>query len=110
MKQFLASIFAVNGLIAICAVVMLALFSPIFSMADIDQNTVRKLRSSGQILSLETIHTKARSIKPGKILETELEQKKGRYIYEVELLDEAGTVWEIKLDAATNTLIEIEQD
>ena len=33
--------------------------------------------------------------------ETELELKKGNYIYEVEILDGAGKVWELKLNAKT---------
>ena len=80
------------------------------TQADISQSTARKLSASGQILPLETIHTKAKSIKAGKILETELESKKGLYVYEVELLDVHGTVWEIKLDAKTGALIKLEQD
>ena len=89
----------------------LILFNPIPSLAaDVDQATARKLRSSGQILPLEKIHTKAKTIKAGKILETELETKKGQYIYEIELLDNKGIVWEIKLDAETGQLIKLEED
>lgn len=77
---------------------------------DVDQATARKLRSSGQILPLEKIHTKAKTIKTGKILETELETKNGQYIYEIELLDDKGIVWEIKLDAKTGQLIKLEED
>jgi uncharacterized membrane protein YkoI len=83
---------------------------PPATYADIDQATARKLVSSGQILPLEKIHEKAKQIKPGKILETELEKKRGLYIYEVELLDSHGTVWEIKLDAKTGQLIKLEED
>ena len=86
------------------------LLNPVPVQADISQATARRLSASGQILPLESIHTKAKSIKAGKILETELESKKGIYVYEVELLDSQGTVWEIKLDAKTGTLIKLEQD
>ena len=89
---------------------ILILFNPMPTHADIDQATARKLRSSGQILPLEKIHTKAKTIKAGKILETELETKKGQYIYEVELLDNKGIVWEIKLNAKTGQLIKLEED
>jgi uncharacterized membrane protein YkoI len=77
---------------------------------DIDQATARQLSASGQILPLEKIHEKAKQIKHGKILETELEKKRGKYLYEVELLDEHGIVWEIKLDAATGQLMKLEED
>ena len=79
-----------------------------FAAAEEGQVTVRKLQESGQILSLEKIAKLANAVKPGEILETELEHKKGRYIYEVELLDTRGQVWEVKLDAKTGKLIKLE--
>jgi uncharacterized membrane protein YkoI len=90
---------------------MLMIFNSLHIFAeDIDQATVRKLRSSGQILPLEKIHTKAKTIKTGKILETDLETKNGQYIYEIEMLDDKGIVWEIKLNAKTGQLIKLEED
>lgn len=77
---------------------------------DVSQHTARQLVASGQILPLEEIHKKAHVIKPGKIIETELEIKKGKYVYEVELIDDKGYVWEIKLDAKTGSLIKLERD
>jgi uncharacterized membrane protein YkoI len=69
-----------------------------------------RLLSKGEILSLEKISQKARSYKPGEILEVELEKKHGRYIYEVEILDAASQVWELKLDAKSGQLLKMEQD
>ena len=77
---------------------------------DIDHVAARKLREAGEILPLEKIAERARTTKPGQILGTELDYKKGRYVYEVEILDEHGQVWEIKLDAKTGTLIKMEVD
>ena len=84
--------------------------NPMVTFAEDSQVLARKLSASGQILSLEIIHEKAKAIKFGKILETELEIKGSRYIYEVELLDDKGLVWEIDLDAKTGKLIKLEQD
>jgi len=78
--------------------------------ADDDHVTARKLRESGQIMPLEKIVERARSEKPGEVLETELDRENGRYFYEVEIVDEAGQVWDIKLDAGTGALIEMERD
>lgn len=78
--------------------------------ADDDQALARKLRASGEILPLEKIAAKARSVKPGELLETELEHDHGHYIYEVEILDKAGQVWELKLDARTADLLKLERD
>ena len=75
-----------------------------------DQATARKLRTSGQILPLEKIAQLARAAKPGKVIETELERKRDRYIYEVEVLDAQGQVWEVKLDAQSGRLIKVESE
>lgn len=77
---------------------------------DVDLVQVRKLQASGAILSFEKIAELARAIKPGDILETELEKRQGRYVYEVEILDAKGVVWELKLNARTGELIKLEID
>lgn len=69
-----------------------------------------KLSAKGEILSLEKISKLAKTRKPGEILEVELEKKRGRYIYEVEILDEHSQVWELKLDARTGQLLKMELD
>ena len=81
-----------------------------FAAADEDHELARRLRESGQILALEDIMTKARAIKAGELLETDLEKKQGRYVYEIEILDQAGQVWELELDAATGKLMQMERD
>lgn len=78
--------------------------------ADEGQAAARNLRESGVILSLEKIAEHARGVKSGEILETELERDHGRYVYEIEILDETGQVWELKLDAGTGALIKMEID
>jgi uncharacterized membrane protein YkoI len=72
--------------------------------------TARKLSESGQILSLEKIIESAKAIKAGDFLEIELERKRDLYVYEVEMLDSDGQVWELKFNAKTGELIEIERD
>lgn len=71
---------------------------------------VRRLRAAGEILPLEQIARHAQAIKAGEILETDLERKPGGYVYEVEVLDAGGHVWELKLDAKTGQLIKLELD
>ena len=45
-----------------------------------------------------------------RLLELELEEKHGRYIYEVELLTVQGQVRELKFDASSGKLLEDEED
>lgn len=78
--------------------------------ADDDDKRIRRLQRSGEILSLDQIFNHARTVKQGRILDTELDDDDGLLVYEIELLDARGRVWEMKLDARTGRLIELEQD
>jgi len=78
--------------------------------ADSDSERARLLKQQGKILPLEQIITAAMAVKPGQILETELEEDDGRFVYELEILDEAGQVWELELDATTADLIELDNE
>lgn len=80
------------------------------AQAEEDHQLARKLRQQGEILSLEKILNLARGHKNGEVLETELEKKRGRYVYEIEMLDAKSQVWELKLDAKTGQLIKMELD
>ena len=92
----------------IAALVLICVSAVSFVNADESQLTARKLSEAGLILPLEKITKAAKAIKAGEILETELELKKGIYIYEIEILDNKSQVWELKLDAKTGKLIKLE--
>ena len=80
------------------------------AVADESQAVVRQLREAGKILPFERISEIARGFRPGEILEVELEKEKSGYVYEVEILDAHGQVWEVKLDARSGDLIEVESE
>jgi uncharacterized membrane protein YkoI len=92
----------------VAALTLLCLSAISFVNADESQLTARKLSEAGLILPLEKINKAAKNIKAGEILETELELKKGIYIYEIEILDNKSQVWELNLDAKTGKLIKLE--
>lgn len=67
-----------------------------------DHNTIKRLRDAGEILPLETIIKKfQKTYSRGRILEAELENEDGRYIYELVILDGKGRVRELEYDAHT---------
>lgn len=94
------------------AAFLLSLLIPVTqsSYAEESLAKARALSESGEILSLEQIIASAKSIKSGDFLEIELERKHGTYIYEVELLDNKGQVWELKFNAKSGELIKVERD
>jgi uncharacterized membrane protein YkoI len=76
-----------------------------------EHDAVRAINQRGDILSLDRILQDARGQHPGRVLESELEQEDGRYVYEVELVDNQGRVQEMKFDARTGEmLIEMQGD
>jgi len=64
-----------------------------------------QLQKSGEILPQAAILERAKAQTPGKIVETELERKHGRYVYEVEVIGDDGVKTELKYDAKTGELI-----
>jgi uncharacterized membrane protein YkoI len=70
-----------------------------------EHDAVRAITQRGDILSLERILQEARVQHAGRVLESELEQQDGRYVYEVELVDDEGRVWEMKFDARTGEVL-----
>lgn len=75
-----------------------------------EYDDIRRLRQRGDILPLESILQQARRHRDGRVLETGLEQERGRYIYNVEMVDDEGHVWEMELDAATGEVLENRQE
>jgi uncharacterized membrane protein YkoI len=75
-----------------------------------DQNTIKRLRDAGEILPLEIIINKfQKTYGRGRILEAELEVEDGRYIYELVILDEKGSVRELEYDAYTGEFWRVEE-
>lgn len=80
-------------------------------MADnVSHPEARMLRESGKILPLETIIEKAKTYRKGQVIDTELERDDDMLVYEIEILDEQGRVWELEFDATNADLLELELD
>ena len=90
------------------AMLLALLINPV-SASD-DSETARRLSAAGEILPLETILEQAQQYQPGRLVEVEFEQQGERYIYEIEILNSNGIVWELKLDARTGQLLKHEQE
>jgi len=52
------------------------------------------------LVPIEDILAKARQDKAGTVVEVDLDHReKGRYVYEVEIVDDAGVEWDLTYDA-----------
>ncbi len=75
---------------------------------DHDHEQALQLHKTGKILALEQILVISRQQIAGRILEVELEREQDTLIYELEILDDKGRVWELKIDATNGQLLEQE--
>ena len=75
-----------------------------------EHERVRVLQQQGDILSLEQILDNARRHHQGRVLEADLKHKHDRYVYEVELVDDNGHVWEMKFDAMSGDLLKEDRE
>lgn len=70
-----------------------------------DHERARQAVQAGQVLPLRTVLGRLEREHPGQVLEIELEQDDGVWIYEVKLLQAGGQLVKIKLDARTAALL-----
>ncbi|QII99748.1 peptidase [Stutzerimonas balearica] len=78
---------------------------------DLDQDEALRLRREGLILPLDRLLQQALQRHPGAhLLEAELEEEDGRYVYEIELLTTQGVARELEFDARDGRLIKDEED
>jgi uncharacterized membrane protein YkoI len=62
------------------------------AFAEQDHERARQLRLQGRILPLELILRRVESLYPGRVLEVEIEEHEGQYVYEIEMLNAGGSV------------------
>jgi uncharacterized membrane protein YkoI len=81
------------------------------AFADVSSEEAIKLRESGTIKDVKVLNDIAVKQYPGsKVDSTELDLDNGIYVYEVDLVDEKGADFTVKVNAATGEVIQKEVD
>lgn len=88
----------------------LVVAGPLWADNKMSQEEIRSLKESGAIRPLEEILAASKTVRPGRVMEVELEKKNDTYIYEIVIADEDGAVWELKFNAKDASLISQQQD
>lgn len=90
---------------------MLCACCSLASARDLGQDEALRLRERGEILPLEEILKFALERYPNsKLLQVELEEKQGAYVYEVELVTPQRVVRELKFNASRGNLTKDKED
>ena len=81
---------------------------PAFASDHDDHDRARQAVQAGQVLPLPTVLERLQREMPGQVLEVELEQKRGLWIYEIKLLTPAGQLTKVLLDAQTAQVLRVQ--
>lgn len=63
----------------------------------------------GEMRPLSEIEAQVKNALPGAIIKTELERKRGSWIYEFKTLDTAGRRSDVYVDASTGKILKVER-
>lgn len=65
------------------------------------QDTARKAVEQGELMPLSRILGRVEEEFPGRVVEVELERRRGRFVYEIEVLQQGGRVVKLLYDGRT---------
>ena len=74
-----------------------------------DHDAVRRAVQGGEIRSLSEILNAIRGKLPGEIAGVEIEHKNGRWLYEFRVVDRAGRLFEVHVDARSGEIERIKE-
>lgn len=79
-------------------------------MDDDDHDRARRALREGKVRPLADILAMVKDRLDGKVIEVGFEREDGRYVYELKVLDAAGHLREVYVDAASGEILKIEGD
>lgn len=98
-------------LTALCVSAALLMGAGIAQAKDVSPAQIVELSNSGAIMPFAQLDAAALAQHPGAtLLDADLEESYGRYIYQVDVRDAQGQKWEVELDAETGEVLKNKQD
>jgi uncharacterized membrane protein YkoI len=89
-------------------VIALALIAASLAQASGDHDRARAALERGEVRPIGEILASAAAKVPGEVVEVELEREHGHWVYELKIIGPDGRMLEVLMDAATATVIQIE--
>ena len=75
-----------------------------------DHDRARAALERGEVLPLATILERLEDVIDGEIIAAEFDRDDGRWLYEIEYIDQSGRIVELEVDAADGRVLEREVD
>lgn len=79
--------------------------APASASPPVDHERARRAVQSGAILPLPVVLERLAREHPGQVMEVELEEDHGQWIYEIKLLNTSGQLSKLKLDARSAAIL-----
>ncbi|AZP72753.1 peptidase [Pseudomonas poae] len=77
----------------------------------VDPDKPLKLPGTVTIVAFDQLESTALALHPGStLLDTDLDEEYGKYLYQVELQDANGIEWDVELDALTGQVLKNHQE
>ncbi|AKS05360.1 PepSY domain-containing protein [Pseudomonas trivialis] len=77
----------------------------------VDPDKPLKVPATVTIIAFDQLEATALALHPGStLLDTDLDEEYGKYLYQVELEDTNGIEWEVELDALTGQVLKNHQE
>lgn len=70
-----------------------------------DHDRARRAVERGEVMPLQRILDNVERDHPGQVIEVELEQEKGRWIYEIKVLKTGGALVKLEIDARDGVVL-----
>lgn len=106
--EYLLKLLAATPVLLFTSLLMLLLLTPQPATAEDDWRKLHQDVQAGRIKPLSDILDNLAKDWVGQVVDVDYERKRGRQIYEIELLGSEGQIVEFEVDAATGELIGIE--
>jgi uncharacterized membrane protein YkoI len=108
MKDQANRLYAILAGAALC--VSLAFTDATAAHADDDIEEARAIAKMANLIMPERAIEIATAEKPGAVTDLDLERKRNRWVYEVEIVDASGIEWEFRIDANDGKILKVKRD
>jgi uncharacterized membrane protein YkoI len=98
------------GLAVITATLFACALPAVADDDDHDKATMEQRATAHGLISREQAVEKALAAKAGKVTDVDLDHEWFGYVYEIELVDEAGVEWDIDIDAKSGEVRKMKRD
>lgn len=98
-------------LAAVLPAIVLGIFATsAFAQDANDLAEMKAISKSANLIPPEQAIEKALAVKPGTVVDADIDRKFKKFYYEIEIVDAQGTEWEIDIDARSGTVRRVKKD